>query len=85
MLDSEIIDDDTFDYLNVSKTRPGRFYILYKIHKTGILGRPIYAVITNNLLNASANLWTTTFKNILEPYPPISGTPNISLKSEKIG
>ena len=41
MLDSEII-DDIFDYLNVTKPRPGRFYRLPKIHKTGTPGRQIY-------------------------------------------
>jgi hypothetical protein len=41
MLNEELIDDDTYQYLNVTSARPGRFYMLPKIHKKGIPGRPI--------------------------------------------
>jgi hypothetical protein len=41
MLNEELISLDTFMYLNVDKPRPGRFYMLPKIHKKGIPGRPI--------------------------------------------
>ena len=41
MLNEELIDDNTMDYLDVDKARPGRFYILPKIHKPHIPGRPI--------------------------------------------
>ena len=41
MLDNGLIDDHCFDYLNVQKPTPGRFYLLPKIHKKGIPGRPI--------------------------------------------
>ena len=41
MLDNDIIDFDCFDYLNVKNPTPGKFYLLPKIHKNGIPGRPI--------------------------------------------
>ena len=41
MLLEETIDLDTFEYLNISNPKPGRFYLLPKIHKLGIPGRPI--------------------------------------------
>ena len=40
MLRDKIIDDDTKRFLIESNARPGRFYILPKIHKTGNPGRP---------------------------------------------
>ena len=41
MLERDIIDDDTFNFLNVSQARAGRFYWLPKIHKPDIPSRPI--------------------------------------------
>ena len=41
LLNEELIDDNMMDYLDVDKARPGRFYILPKIHKPFIPGRPI--------------------------------------------
>ena len=41
MLEGDIIDDDTFQFLNVSQARSGRFYLLPNIHKPDIPGRPI--------------------------------------------
>ena len=41
MRDLDYIDDNTFDYLNIPKPKPGRFYILPKIHRAHIPGRPI--------------------------------------------
>jgi hypothetical protein len=41
MLRDEMIDLDTYQYLNVQSPKPGRFYMLPKIHKKGIPGRPI--------------------------------------------
>ena len=41
MLNDELIDDNMMDYLDVDQARPGRFYILPKIHKPYIPGRPI--------------------------------------------
>ena len=46
MLDSDITDNDTFDLLNVPNARAERFYLLPKIHKRDIPGRPICS--TNN-------------------------------------
>ena len=43
MLESDIIDDDTFEFLSVSQARAGIFYLLPKIHKPDIPGRPIYS------------------------------------------
>ena len=41
LLNDELIDDNMMDYLDVENARPGRFYILPKIHKPNIPGRPI--------------------------------------------
>ena len=41
MLRDKIIDDNTNRFLIQSNPKPGRFYILPKIHKTGNPGRPI--------------------------------------------
>ena len=41
MLRDKIIDDNTKRFLIQSNPKPGRFYILPKIHKTGNPGRPI--------------------------------------------
>ena len=41
LLNDDLIDDDMMEYLDVEKARPGRFYILPKIHKPLIPGRPI--------------------------------------------
>ena len=41
MIDGEEIDEDTFNYLQPENPKPGRFYLLPKIHKTGNPGRPI--------------------------------------------
>ena len=41
MLNEDLIDDIVMDYLDVENARPGRFYILPKIHKPFIPGRPI--------------------------------------------
>ena len=42
------IGDDTFNYLNVSQARAGRFYLLPKIHKPDIPGRPIICSSNNH-------------------------------------
>ena len=41
MLDLDIIDDTTAEYLHVETPKHGRFYMLPKIHKKKIPGRPI--------------------------------------------
>jgi len=41
MFRSHYIDDKTCKYLIQNDTKPGRFYILPKIHKPGNPGRPI--------------------------------------------
>jgi len=41
MLKDGYIDEKTQQYLIQTNVKPGRFYILPKIHKTGNLGRPI--------------------------------------------
>ncbi|XP_071161127.1 uncharacterized protein [Mytilus edulis] len=41
MCDNNIIDIDTFKYLKPENSKPGRFYLLPKIHKPGNPGRPI--------------------------------------------
>ena len=41
MLTDDIIDKDTHSYLTPHDPKPGRFYILPKIHKKGNPGRPI--------------------------------------------
>ena len=41
MKDKEVIDKETFDYLRPQNTRTTSFYILPKIRKDGVLGRPI--------------------------------------------
>ena len=41
MLRDKMIDDNTKRFLIQSNPKPGRFYILPKIHKTGNPGRPI--------------------------------------------
>ena len=41
MLNEELIDIDTYGYLNIKSAKLGRFYMLPKIHKKGIHGRPI--------------------------------------------
>ncbi|XP_071160924.1 uncharacterized protein [Mytilus edulis] len=41
MCDNNIIDIDTLKYLKPEDSKPGRFYLLPKIHKPGNPGRPI--------------------------------------------
>ena len=41
LLSKDIINEKMMDYLDVENARPGRFYILPKIHKNHIPGRPI--------------------------------------------
>ena len=41
MKEREILNKDTFDFLRPKKVGTSQFYILLKIHKTGIPGRPI--------------------------------------------
>jgi hypothetical protein len=41
MLDKNVIDSRCHDYLSPTDPRPGRFYLLPKIHKKGCPGRPI--------------------------------------------
>ena len=72
MLESDPINEDTFNYLKIAKPRAGSFYMLPKIHKPDAL---LYAVVTIVLRNTAANLWTTTSENISQLYPPILGTP----------
>ena len=55
MLRDKIIDDNTKCFLIRSNPKPGRFYILPKIHKTGNPGRPIVPA-TVILLNVFHNL-----------------------------
>ena len=41
MIDGEIIDDDTFQFINVSNARAVGFYMIPKIHQPDIPGRSI--------------------------------------------
>ena len=41
MVERQMLDIDTFDFLRPRNARISLFYTLPKIHKTGILGRPI--------------------------------------------
>ena len=41
MLENDHIDEACYEYLNIPDPKPGRFYLLPKIHKKGIPGRPI--------------------------------------------
>ena len=45
MLDSRDLDPEAFSYLQPDDPRPGQFYLLPKIHKEGIPGRPIVSAI----------------------------------------
>ena len=45
MLDSRDLDPEAFSYLQPDDPRPGQFYLLPKIHKDGIPGRPIVSAI----------------------------------------
>ncbi|KAK3107779.1 hypothetical protein FSP39_022084 [Pinctada imbricata] len=45
MKNNNEIDEDVFEYLCPENPRPGQFYLLPKIHKEGIPGRPIVSAI----------------------------------------
>ena len=60
MLKDGYIDEKTKQYLIQTDVKPGRFYILPKIHKTGNPGRPIVSDLTATPQNASHSSLTTT-------------------------
>jgi hypothetical protein len=47
MLSTHVIDSKCHDYLSPKETRPGRFYLLPKIHKNGVPGRPICSSVNH--------------------------------------
>ena len=53
MKNLKIITEKNFDYLNVKHPKAGRFYLLPKIHKKNIPGRPICSSIGHPTCNIS--------------------------------
>ena len=53
MRDLKIITDKNFENLNIQNATPGRFYLLPKIHKKGIPGRPICSSVNHPTCNIS--------------------------------
>jgi hypothetical protein len=63
MYDYGYIDEKTLKYLIPDSPKPGRFYLLPKIHKANNPGRP--TVSANVIpLKKSQNLWISTFANL---------------------
>ena len=48
-----LITEKNFDYLNITNPKEARFYLLPKIHKKDIPGRPICSSITHPIANIS--------------------------------
>ena len=53
MRDLKLITEKNFDYLNMKNTTEGRFYLLPKIHKKNIPGRPICSSCNHPTANIS--------------------------------
>ena len=53
MKNNKIITEKNFDYLNIKEPKAGRFYLLPKIHKKQIPGRPICSSIGHPTCNTS--------------------------------
>ena len=49
MFSRRVIDKHTFEFLHPRDARTSPFYVLPKIHKVGILGRPIVLITTSTL------------------------------------
>ena len=49
----KLITEKTFDYLNIKNPKAGRFYLLPKIHKKQVPGRPICSSIGHPMCNIS--------------------------------
>jgi hypothetical protein len=47
MLATHVIDTKCYEFLSPVSTRPGRFYLLPKIHKKGVPGRPICSSVNH--------------------------------------
>ena len=67
MLKDGYIDEKTKQYLIQTDVKPGRFYILPKIHKTGNPGRPIVSSHSSltTTLTLSSLPWIHTLKTLL--------------------
>ena len=53
MKNIKLITEKNFNYLNIDNPKSGRFYLLPKIHKKGIPGRPICSSIGHPTCNIS--------------------------------
>ena len=53
MKNLKLITEKNFDYLNINEPKAGRFYLLPKIHKKNIPGRPICSSICHPTYNIS--------------------------------
>ena len=65
MYDYEDIDEKTLEYLIPDSPKPGRFYLLPKIHKANNPGRPIVSA-NGHPTEKSQDLWISTFVNTLK-------------------
>ena len=74
------IDDELYDFLSpVSPLRTPIFYLLPKVHKPKIPGRPIISGCDSPTSCLSIS-WTITSNLVCPPSPPSSKTQNISCK-----
>ena len=53
MKNCKLITEKNFDYLNIKDPKAGRFYLLPKIHKKQVPGRPICSSISHPTCNIS--------------------------------
>jgi hypothetical protein len=77
MYDYGYIDEKALKYLIPDSPKPGRFYLLPKIHKANNPGRPIDSLLTVIPLKKSQNLWISTFANMLKLFHLLSKIPLI--------
>ena len=65
-----LITDDNFDHLSIDNHSEGRFYLLPKIHKKSVPGRPISSSV-NHPTSRISNLFMIILKDI---YPTLNHT-----------
>ena len=80
MYDYGYIDEKALKYLIPDSPKPGRFYLLPKIHKANNPGRPIDSLLTVIPLKKSQNLWISTFANMLKLFHLLSKIPLTTYK-----
>ena len=62
LLENKMITEETYKAMRCKSVRPGRFYILPKIHKLNHLGRPIVScTVLEHLRKKYRHLWIMFF------------------------